>query len=77
MAPATTPPLPGSMTVPPWFGWQDVIVVVVVMAAVGVAYFLVAAARSSAGGRSEWQAYLEARSSRQVRPADHDDGSAG
>ena len=69
MAPATTPPLPGSMTVPPWFGWQDVVVVVVVLMVLGVAFFLVtAAARTSAAGRSEWQAYLEARSNRPCDP---------
>jgi hypothetical protein len=57
------------MTVPPWFGWQDVVTVVLVVMVVGVAFFLVmAAARSSAGGRSEWQAYLDARSHRRPDP---------
>jgi hypothetical protein len=62
MPPAPTAPLPGSMTVPPLFGWQHVLVallVVVLAALVGLA--LLAAGRAGSE-RDEWQAFLTARS---------------
>jgi flagellar biosynthesis/type III secretory pathway M-ring protein FliF/YscJ len=63
MAPATTAPLPGSMTVPPLFGWEFIAVVLLVAVAVAVAFFLMAAAGRNVSERAEMQAWLEARSS--------------
>jgi hypothetical protein len=64
MTPAMTAPEPGNMTVPPLFGWQVIgaaLVLVVVLAAVVFLYLMSGRAPS---GRSEWQAFLDARSSR-------------
>jgi hypothetical protein len=64
MAPETTPPTPGGMTVPPLFGWEGVLVVVAVVVVLAVVYLLVLAAGPAKDGRSEWQAFLDARSGR-------------
>jgi hypothetical protein len=73
MVPVPAPPLPGSMTVPPLFGWQDILTVLAVLIALAVLFFLASAAGKSVDGRSEWQAGLEARSRERGFP---DDGSA-
>jgi hypothetical protein len=64
MAPATTPPPPGSMTVPPLFGWEGILTVVAILLIVAVGYLVILASRTSKDSRSEWQAFLDARSSR-------------
>jgi hypothetical protein len=71
MAPELTPPPPGSMTVPPLFGWQEIAVVLVLLGALGVAFLVLATARAGTGERSEWQAYLAGRSSSGREPVDH------
>ena len=66
------------MTVPPLFGWEGIVTVVAIMVAVGVCYLLVLASRTSSDSRSEWQAFLDARSSRHDGPAtDPGDSSGG
>ena len=72
MAPATTPPAPGSLTVPPLFGWEVILVVLVVVGVVAVAFVALAAVRAGRSDRSEWQAWLDARSASHRRPADED-----
>ena len=62
MAPVPTPPLPGSMTVPPWFGWGEVALVVVLAVLVGLAACAALLAGRGSSGRSEWQAWLDGRS---------------
>ena len=52
------------MTVPPLFGWEVILVVLVVVVLVGVAFLVVGSARASDSERSEWQAWLDARSDR-------------
>lgn len=69
MAPATTPPLPGSMTVPLLFGWEHVVTALLLLVAVAVAFFLMSAAGSNSSGRAEWQAFLDARSHESGGPA--------
>lgn len=64
MAPASTPPPPGSMTVPPLFGWETIIAVLVLLIVVAVAFFALSATGRAPSGRSEFQAWLEARSAR-------------
>ena len=59
------------------FGWEGVITVVAVMVAVGVLYLLVLASRTSSDSRSEWQAFLEARSGRREDPAAGPGDSSG
>ena len=62
MAPVPTPLPPGSMTVPPWFGWGEVLLVLVLAAVVGLAAFVALVAGRDDSGRSEWQAWLDGRS---------------
>ena len=64
MAPAPTAPLPGSMTVPPLFGWEVILTVLVLLVAVAVAFFLASASGTAADDRSDWEAWLDARSRR-------------
>lgn len=61
---------PGRMTVPPLFGWEHIVLVLAVVAVVGLAYLLNSVARGSAQERSDWQSWLEARSSRPGVPVD-------
>jgi hypothetical protein len=72
VAPDPTQPVPGNMTVPPMFGWEDILTVLVVTIAVGVAFLVVGAAVASLSGRGEWQAFLDSRS----RRPDFEDRSA-
>ena len=62
MTPVPAPRSPGSMTVSFLFGWQHILVGLVLLVALAVLFFLVLAA--GRGNREEWQAALEARSSR-------------
>ncbi len=69
MTPVPTEPLPGSMTVPPLFGWENILLILIVLVAVAVAFFVATAAGTDADGRSEWQAGLDARSRDRGDPA--------
>ena len=69
MDPATTPPPPGSMTVPPLFGWEFIVVVLLVLVALAVAFFVLAAAGRNESERAELQAWLDARSHGSRQPA--------
>jgi hypothetical protein len=69
MAQVTTPPLPGGMTVPPLAGWEVILAVVALVVAVAVVSLLILAAGAAESGRSEWQAWLDSRSSRDRDPA--------
>jgi hypothetical protein len=64
MAPEPTPPLPGSMTVPPLFGWETIVAVLLLLLVVAVAFFLASATGRAPSGQSEFQAWLDARSNR-------------
>lgn len=63
MASGTTPPLPGSMTVPVWYGWEAILGLLVLVVVAAVVFLLVSAAGKAASQREEWQAMLAARSS--------------
>src|SRR3954451_13351600 len=58
MAHVAAPPAPGSLTVPPLFGWEAILTGLLLLIAVAVAFLVVAAARAGTSGRSEWQAWL-------------------
>ncbi|MGY1779931.1 hypothetical protein [Geodermatophilus sp. SYSU D01036] len=62
MADVPTPPDPGSMTVPLLFGWESIVVGLLLLVAVVVVLAVVGAARAGTGGRTEFQAWLDARS---------------
>jgi hypothetical protein len=68
MAHEINPPAPGSLTVPPLFGWEGIATVVVLVVAVAVVFLVVAVTRAGADQRSEWQAWLDARSSARRDP---------
>jgi hypothetical protein len=68
MASQTTAPAPGNMTVPPLFGWGEILTVLVLVIAAAVAFLLVAAVLAAFTGRSEWQAFLAGRSRRRPGP---------
>jgi hypothetical protein len=62
MAPSVPAVDPGSMTVSFLFGWQHILAGLLALIAVAVVFVVVLAA--GRGGRSDWQAGLEARSRR-------------
>jgi hypothetical protein len=65
------------MTVPPLFGWEDILTVLAVLIALAVLFFLASAAGRSVDSRSEWRAGLDARSRERRLPGDGpDDGPA-
>lgn len=69
MAQDTTPLPPGSMTVPPLFGWENIALVLLVLVALAVAFFVLLASGTGSLRRSEWQAWLADRSSGTADPA--------
>ena len=71
MTPVPIEPLPGSMTVPPLFGWENILIVLIVLIAVAVAFFVASVAGTDAEHRSEWQSGLDARSRERLDPAAH------
>jgi hypothetical protein len=62
MDPVPTPPAPGNFTVPLLFGWGDILLVLVLLIAAVVVFLLVTASTPAESRRSEWQAWLDARS---------------
>ena len=76
MPPAPTAPVPGNLTVPPLFGWWEILVLLVVLVVVAALAFLFLGAGPAASGRSEWQAFLDGRSSR-LRPGTTEDDGPG
>jgi hypothetical protein len=52
------------MTVPPLFGWETIVAVLVLLIVVAVVFFVASAAGRAPSGRSEFQAWLDARSTR-------------
>jgi hypothetical protein len=71
MTSVPTAPPPGSMTVPPLFGWEHILTALALILLLGVAGLVLLAAGRAASGRSEWQAWLDGRSAerRDVRRA--------
>ncbi len=52
------------MTVPPLFGWEDILAALGMVIVAAVAFLLIAAVCAAFTGRSEWQAFLAGRSRR-------------
>ena len=73
MAPSSPAQAPGSMTVPPLFGWESILVVLLVVAVVAVAFVAFGAVRAGRSDRSEWQAWLDTRSASHGQPVDLDE----
>jgi hypothetical protein len=62
VANTTTPLPPGSMTVPPLFGWELILTGLLVLVVVAVAFLLLGATGTGRDERSDWEAWLDARS---------------
>ena len=69
MASVPTQPRPGSMTVPPTFGWEEIASVLALLSVVALGFLLLGVAAASLSGRSEWHGYLGARSHRHASGA--------
>jgi hypothetical protein len=69
MSPAPTAPLPGSMTVPPLFGWEHILIALVVIVGAGLLGLALLAAGRAGSERDEWQAFLTARSAQRRGPS--------
>jgi hypothetical protein len=50
------------MDVPPLFGWGNILAVLVIVIAVAAVFLVISAAGAAEDDRSEWQAWLDARS---------------
>ena len=61
MAPAPTSQLPGSMTVSFLADWENLLTVVLLVVLAAMAFVVLMAAGPARSGRSEWQAWLDAR----------------
>lgn len=61
MAPATTPPRPGNLTVPVLFGWEFIVVVLLLVVGLAVVFVVLSAAGRNVSERAELQAWLDAR----------------
>jgi len=57
------------MTVPPLFGWEVILTGLLLLIAVAVVFLVIAVLRTGSSGRSEWQAWLDARSRSHRDPA--------
>ena len=71
MTPVPPAPYPGSMTVPPLFGWENILIVLILLVVLAVAFFVATATGTGADSRSEWQAGLDARSRERLEHAAH------
>jgi hypothetical protein len=70
MTPAPTAPPPGSMTVPPLFGWEHILVVLALIALAGLVGLVLLAAGKAASSRNDWQAWLDGRSAGAMERSD-------
>jgi hypothetical protein len=70
MQPERTPRPWGNMTVPPLFGWENILVLLLVLIVLVVAFFVVTATGPARSEREDWQRLLDARSHRSPDPED-------
>jgi hypothetical protein len=63
-------PAPGSMTVPPLFGWEGIVVLLVAAVVIGVGYLLLSALAASRRPSADWDEWLQGRSRRRDEIAD-------
>ena len=62
-------PAPGSLTVPPLFGWEGIVALLVAAVVIGVAYLALSALFTSRRPSAEWDAWLQGRSRDRRSPA--------
>ena len=68
MEPVRTPRPWGNMTVPPLFGWENILVLLLLLVVLVVTFFVLTAAGPADSERQEWQRFLDARSRRAGAP---------
>jgi hypothetical protein len=61
MTPDATPE-PGSLTVPPLFGWEGIVVLLVAAVVIGVGYLVLSALSASRRPSADWDEWLQGRS---------------
>ena len=61
MTPDATPE-PGSLTVPPLFGWEGIAVLLVAAVVIGVGYLVLSALSASRHTSADWDEWLQVRS---------------
>jgi hypothetical protein len=61
MTPDPTPE-PGSLTVPPLFGWEGIVVLLVLAVVIGVGYLVLSAMSASRRPSADWDEWLQGRS---------------
>jgi hypothetical protein len=67
------------MTVPPLFGWENILLLLLVLLVLVVAFFVLTATGPANSEREDWQQFLDARSRRSAdpdEPADEPSGGA-
>jgi hypothetical protein len=64
MEPMRTPRPWGNMTVPPLFGWENILVLLLLLIVLVVAFFVITATGPAKSEREDWQQFLDARSRR-------------
>ena len=66
-------PAPGSLTVPPLFGWQGIVVLLVAAVVIGVGYLVLSALSASRRPSADWDEWLQGRSRDRHDAADGSD----
>ncbi|RBY81251.1 hypothetical protein DQ239_01150 [Blastococcus sp. TF02-09] len=61
MTPPATPE-PGSLTVPPLFGWEGIVVLLVAAVVIGVGYLVLSAVSANRRPSADWDEWLQGRS---------------
>ena len=69
MTPDATPE-PGSLTVPPLFGWEGIVVLLVAAVVIGVGYLVLSALSASHRPSADWDEWLQGRSRNRHDPSD-------
>ena len=70
-------PAPGSLTVPPLFGWEGIVVLLVAAVVIGVGYLVLNAMAASRGPSADWDSWLQGRSRDRYGVADEPAGAGG
>ncbi len=55
-------PAPGSLTVPPLFGWEGIVVLLVAALVIGVSYLVASALSAGRRPSADWDEWLQGRS---------------
>jgi len=70
-------PAPGSLTVPPLFGWEGIVVLLLASVVIGVGYLVLSAMAATRRPSADWDAWLQSRSRDRDELADAPIGTGG